>query len=286
LGTTKGDGTSLNFDNGYMSTSQSTNPLAYNWNTVYLRYCDGFSFSGNNDTTITSGKVTLHFRGFRILTGLFQRLIKDYKFGMATDVLLSGCSAGGLSTYLHADYVRTTFVPSGATYMAMPDSGFFLFWNKGGQYVDAMKWIWDWGNVTSAMNPGCLQKYSGAQGYMCMFAQFTSPYIKSSLFPLQSRFDSWQTGCELQSNNPNDIGGYGANLTTNFMNLEQNCAGCSTIHSGFLDSCHHHCGEWNQMHIDGSTSSQAQVQWYTQKLTHARLWFQDEPYPCNSCCNT
>eukprot|EP00490_Sorites_sp_Unknown_P024543 CAMPEP_0114660988 /NCGR_PEP_ID=MMETSP0191-20121206/21406_1 /TAXON_ID=126664 /ORGANISM="Sorites sp." /LENGTH=155 /DNA_ID=CAMNT_0001891777 /DNA_START=27 /DNA_END=491 /DNA_ORIENTATION=- len=31
LGTSKNDGASLNYDDGYMSTSQSVNPLTYNW---------------------------------------------------------------------------------------------------------------------------------------------------------------------------------------------------------------------------------------------------------------
>ena len=61
---------------------------------------------------------------------------------VATNVLLSGCSAGGLSTWLHNDYVRETFVPSTATFMAMPDSGFFLEYEGYGDYISAMQWIW------------------------------------------------------------------------------------------------------------------------------------------------
>ena len=43
--------------------------------------------------------------------------------------------------------------------------------------------------------------------------------VKSKIFPLQSRYDSWQTGCELGSSDANEINQYGANLTTNFFNL-------------------------------------------------------------------
>ena len=39
---------------GYFSPLPSVNPMMYNWNSVYLQYCDGGSFSGNNDT------VTVH----------------------------------------------------------------------------------------------------------------------------------------------------------------------------------------------------------------------------------
>lgn len=34
----------------YLSSSKRANPLMYNWNTVYVRYCDGGSFAG--DATI------------------------------------------------------------------------------------------------------------------------------------------------------------------------------------------------------------------------------------------
>eukprot|EP01084_Bolivina_argentea_P169491 293809_1 len=53
---------------GYMFNQYASNPLAYNWNTVYVRYCDGFSFSGNNFTNITTADgSTIYFRGFNNL---------------------------------------------------------------------------------------------------------------------------------------------------------------------------------------------------------------------------
>ena len=77
-----------------MSTSPAVNPLSYNWNTIYVKYCDGASFSGNNDTTQEyNSTLTLHWRGWRILNGVFKELDKNYKWSSATDVLISGCSA-------------------------------------------------------------------------------------------------------------------------------------------------------------------------------------------------
>jgi hypothetical protein len=50
----------------------------------------------------------------------------QHNFGKAETVLLTGCSAGGLATYLHTDYVHT-LMPSGVTkYGASAISGFFL----------------------------------------------------------------------------------------------------------------------------------------------------------------
>ena len=40
----------------------------------------------------------------------------------ADEVILTGCSAGGLATYLHADYVASV-IPKSAKYHAIPDAG-------------------------------------------------------------------------------------------------------------------------------------------------------------------
>ncbi len=110
-GTTLGSSTTYpaasNYDGGYMATSQSTNPLAYNWNTIYVKYCEydihsytktisntnniysGASFSGNNDTTEkVNATLTLHWKGFRILNGVFKELAANYNWNKATDVLI------------------------------------------------------------------------------------------------------------------------------------------------------------------------------------------------------
>jgi len=56
----------------------------------------------------------------------------------------------------------------------------------------------------------------------------------------------------------------------------------------FLDSCHHHCGEWNQIHIDGITSPFAVQTWYTKGasgLPNGGYMDQNQVYPCDACCN-
>ena len=41
----------------------------------------------------------------------------------STEVILTGCSAGGLATYLHADFVKQA-IPQTAKYHAIPDAGY------------------------------------------------------------------------------------------------------------------------------------------------------------------
>ena len=108
LGSSKYDGQYSNIGAGapYLSSNQSINPLTYNWHSIYIRYCDGTSYAGNNDTlTVYNSTLSLRFRGWRILNGVLNTLRDSYGLSTATDVLLSGCSAGALGVFFHANYV-------------------------------------------------------------------------------------------------------------------------------------------------------------------------------------
>lgn len=45
----------------YLSSSEQTNPLMHNWNTVLVKYCDGSSYAGD---TVQSYKVSLPHSSF------------------------------------------------------------------------------------------------------------------------------------------------------------------------------------------------------------------------------
>lgn len=84
-----------------------------NFNRVHMAYCDGNSFSGNAFDPITVNGKKIYFRGKRIIDAILQTLTEKYNFGAAETVLLTGCSAGGLATYLHTDYVASMLPSSG-----------------------------------------------------------------------------------------------------------------------------------------------------------------------------
>ena len=55
---------------------------------------------------------------------------------------------------------------------------------------------------------------------------------------------------------------------------------------GFIDSCWHHCGAWNQIRIDGDLVSTAFAKWYDglDDPKAKRAWVQGKDYPCKECC--
>ena len=96
--------------------------------------CDGASFTGDREQPlIVQGldgiKKPLLFRGKRITNAIISTLARDYNLGQANNVLLTGCSSGGLAAYLHSDYLNTklrALSPSMQKFRVAPASGFFL----------------------------------------------------------------------------------------------------------------------------------------------------------------
>ena len=289
LGTTKNDRPYMNLNGyyGYMSDNYTVNPLSYNWNTAFVRYCSGDSFMGNAyEPYKYNSTLTLYYRGFRILQGVFEYLTTEFALNQATDVLISGGSSGALATWFHSNYIKQTYINPKANMMSMPDSGFFLQFEGVGEYIKGWKWKYDNQNLSAILKleqSECIAENDGDNELNCVFAQNVAKYLKVKLFALQSRYDSWQLNNELcNTNNDTIVNGYGYNLTVNFLN---NFINNKKINSGgYFDSCYHHTFYWNGIHIDNYTESLAQVDFYYDNLTHSRLWFQNESYYCGNCC--
>ena len=47
----------------YTDDESITEPTFYNWNTVYVNYCDGGMYSGSNFTTTIVDNTQIYFRG-------------------------------------------------------------------------------------------------------------------------------------------------------------------------------------------------------------------------------
>lgn len=105
---------------GILSSNSSENPDFHDWNLAFVGYCDGSSFSGNRDLPLHG----LHYRGRANLDAVLDRLLLPRRsphmsLADATEVLISGGSAGGLAVYLHADHIAAR-LPSSASVSKSP----------------------------------------------------------------------------------------------------------------------------------------------------------------------
>eukprot|EP00929_Paragymnodinium_shiwhaense_P009220 TRINITY_DN113303_c0_g1_i1.p1 TRINITY_DN113303_c0_g1~~TRINITY_DN113303_c0_g1_i1.p1 ORF type:complete len:464 (-),score=47.79 TRINITY_DN113303_c0_g1_i1:219-1436(-) len=194
---------------GLLSSDCSLNPDFCNFNRVELRYCDGNSFSGNREEPVEVHGKQLYFRGRRILDAVLDTL---FTMGLkeATNVMLTGVSAGGLATFLHTDYVHARLLASAPRlekFRSVPMSGFFLLHNTvegKAVYADQMKAIFELANSTAGVDSKCLAAKEESSRWMCNFAEHVYEHIEAPVFLLNSALDQFQSTCIYTSDFPDN----------------------------------------------------------------------------------
>ena len=240
LGSSKNWPTSASL-NGIVSSDCKVNPDFCNFHRVWLAHCDGNSFSGNRDEPVVVQGKELFFRGRRIIDQTLKTLSINFGMDQADTVMLTGCSAGGLATYLHTDYVHKELKAKWARdlqkFKAAAISGFFLQHAtvEGKQvYPEEMKNIFKLANSTNGLNKDCIASFPPEQQWQCNFAQHAYAHTKSDTFPLNSALDSWQTGCiytsELVNGFPNQqvINNGNCSAATGWKECSSNPENCNT----------------------------------------------------------
>ena len=214
-----------------LSRSSEENPLMHDWNHILLRYCDGGYYSGDrlNPKIVETGAAPIYFRGLHITEALFSDITKRFDFGNATDVVISGCSAGAIRVYAHLDALRK-YAPATAKVVGLPDSGFYM---DISMFTPLKRYVVTEMEAQSLLNQDCLKDFEG-QEEKCLVGSVISSYLKTPLFAFQSRFDSDQQSCEMNQScrsSAQCLRKYAANLSTS---LQTNL---HPPHGYFLDSC-------------------------------------------------
>jgi hypothetical protein len=123
LGSSKNWNTTTNLANvSILSGNRTENPYFAAWNAAYLPYCDGSSFSSDLSQAVNVNGTNLYFRGARILKATFDALFQRHSLGATSELVVTGCSAGSLASYLHADRIQSWFAPT-VKFGVIPDSG-------------------------------------------------------------------------------------------------------------------------------------------------------------------
>jgi hypothetical protein len=188
------------------SADPKTNPRFFNWNIAYAKYCDGASFSGNASEPADANGTPLHFRGARILAAIVANVTapvaaggKGMERASSDAAILSGCSAGGLATYLHCDAFAELVAPTPAKCVA--DAGYFAnipsefgqppIPNPRGSIIE-YEYTWVFTNQQSnnshiGVNQGCLAAL-GRDNPLCFFPEYSLAHMKTPMFVLQSGY--------------------------------------------------------------------------------------------------
>jgi hypothetical protein len=208
LGSSHGYGPTMSLGEGsaLWSADPRVNPRFWNWNVAYAKYCDGASFSGNASLPANASGSPLYFRGARILAAIVANITapttmggKGMVPGGSDGAILSGCSAGGLATYLHCDAFAELVAPTPTKCVA--DAGYFAnipsafgrpkIPNPRGSIIE-YEYTWVFTNQQSnnshiGVNQNCLAAL-GHDNPLCFFPEYSLQHMTTPMFVLQSGY--------------------------------------------------------------------------------------------------
>ena len=191
-------------------TCQGQDP---NCTRVYLPYCDGSCFASERASPwpVNGSGAALTFRGRANLERTLDALEGRFGFAQAQRLVVSGGSAGGLSTFLHVDRIaarlraaqRAAQLPPavGPLVVGRPVAGFFIdeanYDPSKPSYAQQIEYGVGMFNATGALSAECRAAQRPGEEWRCWMAPYAAPFVKQSLFVVQSRFDEFQLQCLL-----------------------------------------------------------------------------------------
>ena len=111
---------------GLMDSNPNNNPDFYDASTVEVLYCSSDVWSGAKASPSAfnpQNPTTWNFQGHAILNAVIADLKASHNFSAATEVMLTGQSAGGLGVFLNVNPVAK-LAPPGARFVGFSDADF------------------------------------------------------------------------------------------------------------------------------------------------------------------
>jgi len=282
-GTTRDDPGDLSLNSigasyGQLDPDPDRNPLMHAWNKVYVRNCDGSSFTSGLEGIKRVDGTVLYFRGKAILDEVLRDLNDNKHLGYATEVVVAGCSAGGASVFIHADAVHEAIKQKARELgrsdaeaiklVGFADSGFFHYYSGGPDdcdYIKRMQFVYQEMNSTAGLQPACLGAYEEPQRHKCLFGEIAIHFTRAPVFVVQSVQDGWQlawVNCGVDSRNDE----FGDSMWSAI-----EVATWRPKNGAFVDACQHHCHCYESIFIDGVSQAEAFRRFYLGE-GRQRIW--------------
>lgn len=123
-------------------------------------------------------------------------LLENLGMNSATEMILSGGSAGATGVFLGLDYVKE-WLPPTIKLVGNPDAGFFLdlprvsngeYWYR--ETFAAADGVWNSSASGNVASPACLSAV-GPDVYKCYLPEYSMNYIQTPLLASNSALDMW-----------------------------------------------------------------------------------------------
>jgi hypothetical protein len=169
-------------------------------------------------------------------------------------------------------------MPSGVKTLALADAMFSVESNSyGGEplYPARMQWGYTAWNSSSSINQKCLKALGGpggSTGWKCMFGATAAQYVRTPLFVVNSKFDTWQekaiigvkcTVTKCNAKQQSFWSAYGKRMVALLGSMPPQ-------HGAFVTNCPAHCqtgtaSAWGKRTINGTVMGPAFGAWYADR---------------------
>ena len=290
------------------------------WGALYLPYCDGGGFAGAVEQPVPyNASLNLFFRGAANMRAALADFQARFAVAAPAEVVVTGGSAGGLSTTLHVDAIGAAL--GAQAIVGVPQCGWFPFWESAcaGPTITTsnmcnatgdFRALVEQQNATGALSAECRAAQRSGEEWRCFMAAVATPFVRAPLFVWQSKFDHFQLSAFLcvdcsyaqqynppwapapvcSPNNTRDILAYGAYFMEQLQPLIDAPGPQRAL---YLTSCVLHGMDYNFLTVGandagelGVTPSVAFNLWYTAirepasaTLTNNYKWVEDLDMP-------
>lgn len=168
---------------GILSPSKKENPDFSKFNHVFVQYCSSDTWLGDTERNIAG--VNVQFRGHHIVNAVIEDLmdsavIPDNNLKSATEVILSGSSAGSFGAQNNMDRVANML--SFARVSGILDSGWkppIPAFGQTGNPQDAENTGFSYWNAQA--DESCVRSYTDKPN-ICLYSYFLYPHISTPVF--------------------------------------------------------------------------------------------------------
>lgn len=189
---TTGEEKNFDFPLGFLSNSQDDNPDFWNWNKIYIAYCDGSNHQGYLEEPVEVDGQKLWFRGYNNTKAVLKYAQENLGLFESTKIILSGSSAGAQAFYMWANYLQNYF-PENIQLYGIADSGLFL--NRYNQETKCYYFKYlnqKLSHNTNSINIDLFKtcRYANRRDiYKCMFPENIIDSITFPVFVINSQYD-------------------------------------------------------------------------------------------------
>lgn len=198
LGSSKDWNRKFFWEGTFLGGDPKQNINFYNWHRFDLPYCDGSGHQGHITEPVKVKNETLYFRGHLNTIEAFLFVFDTIDYKDIDNIVLTGCSAGGLATFYWtqylADYVK--LYNKNIKVYGIPDSGFFVnhinLKTKDNDFFLKQQILFNEVNKeVPPVSKDCVRD-NLSEMHNCLMAENLFKYIKVPFLMIQPGYDAWQ----------------------------------------------------------------------------------------------